>query len=302
MHPATRLVKRLADSNLRIPSRRVVADIIILLFIPVILTVLHFGIPESTRIEFHFYFADPSIHSIWTSVYLHSSVEHLSGNIQSYLLIVAILYPTWYWWRKRRVMWEIIAVLLLVTPMVTSTFDYLVYHEWLSVTGSESNTVGFSGIGSAFGGLLLASVGYYTKSRVNNEIGYQLMYSVYLVSVAILISIHQIPAIVEIVGYGLILLGLGIALKTSIDSRELHFPTEVISRIAENKWDFALVVIAVTVIFMTVFAMFPGQYGAGDRARNVLAHFIGMAWGFIIAIVIIRYRTDRSILPKLFPR
>lgn len=288
-------------STARFPylARRTVAEVTVLLAIPVFLVLLHFGIPETTRAEYHFYFQDPSLHSIWTSAYLHSSVDHLSGNLQTYLLLVAVLYPTWYWWQKRRMMWEIIVVLLLFTPVVTTTFDYLVYHELYGLTEADSNVVGFSGIGSAFAGLLLASVGYYTKTRVNDEIGYNLMYSVFLVSAAILISLHQIPAIVEIVGYGLILLGLGVAIKISIESLELQFPTEAISRLADNYRDFALITIAVTVIFMAVFLMFPGQYGADDRATNVLAHFIGMAWGFLAAIVLIRYRTDRSLLPKL---
>lgn len=281
---------------------RIAVELIVLLSIPTFLALLHFGIPKSTRIEYHFYFQDPSLHSIWTSAYLHSSVDHLSGNIQSYLLIVAILYPTWYWWQKRRVMWEIIVVLLLVTPAVTTAFDYLVYHEWLSGTEPESNTVGFSGIGSAFAGLLLASIGYYTKTRVNDEIGYNLMYSVFLVAAAILLSIHQVPVSWLMAGYGLILLGLSVALKSSIDSLENSSPAEIVPGIDENYRDFTLVVFAVTVIFIAVFAMFPGQYAGEDRATNILAHFIGMTWGFVAAIVMIRYRTKRSIMPKIVLR
>lgn len=91
------LPTRLADADLRVPSRRVVAEVGILLSIPVVLALFHFGIPESTRVEFHFYFEDPSLHSIWASAYLHSSVSHLRGNILTYLLLVSVLYPTWYW-------------------------------------------------------------------------------------------------------------------------------------------------------------------------------------------------------------
>lgn len=187
-------------------------------------------------------------------------------------------------------MWEIIAVLLLVTPLVTTTFDYLVYHELLSATGPESDSVGFSGIGSAFAGLLLASIGYYTKSQVTDEAGYNLMYSVYLISAAILIALHTVPALVAVAGYSLVIIGLSIGIKSTIDSLGTSSPTQIASGIADNFRDFALIVLAVAVIFLTVFAMFPGQYGTGDRATNILAHFIGMAWGFIVAVLLIRFR------------
>jgi hypothetical protein len=137
------------------------ADVVALLGVAGALIGVHLWLPDSLLSKLVFTYGEPGLITVWTAVTIHDSTAHLISNLAWYGIVIGAAYTLYAIRGRRRLFWLLYGSLLVVTPLTTIAADYwLLYQQW-GLVGPNSIAFGFSGVVSAFGGLLavgLASV------------------------------------------------------------------------------------------------------------------------------------------------
>ena len=138
------------------PSRnpRRYAAVVALFGVVGVLIGVHLWLPDTLLSQFVFRYGDPNLVTVWTAATIHHSTSHLVSNLAWYGIVIGPAYTLYAIWGRRRLFWLLYGSLLVVTPLTTVAVDYwLLYLRW-GLVGPESIAFGFSGVVSAFGGLL----------------------------------------------------------------------------------------------------------------------------------------------------
>ena len=115
---------------------------------------VHLWLPDTLLSQFVFRYGDPNLVTVWAAATIHDSTSHLVSNLAWYGIVIGPAYTLYAIWGRRRLFWLLYGSLLVVTPLTTVAVDYwLLYLRW-GLVGPESIAFGFSGVVSAFGGLL----------------------------------------------------------------------------------------------------------------------------------------------------
>ena len=115
---------------------------------------VHMLLPEVLRTEFVFRYREPSLMSAWTAAVVHDSWSHLTSNVAWYAVVVGSTYVLLAKRGRRRVFWLATAGCAFVAPPVVKAIDYWVLLIQWGVVAEVTTASGFSGVVSAFGGML----------------------------------------------------------------------------------------------------------------------------------------------------
>ena len=118
---------------------------------------------------FVFTYGDPSVLTIWTAAAQHDSASHLLSNVTTYALVVGITYTVYMTQKRRAEFWVIVASCLLITPPVTTAGDYWLLAVQWSIVAPTATAQGFSGVVSAFVGVLFVSLVEPTVAVVSHD-------------------------------------------------------------------------------------------------------------------------------------
>lgn len=118
---------------------------------------------------FVFTYGDPSVLTMWTAAAQHDSASHLLSNVTTYVLVVGITYPIYMAQKRRTEFWVIVASCLLITPPVTTAGDYWLLAVQWSIVAPTATAQGFSGVVSAFVGVLFVSLVESTVAVVSHD-------------------------------------------------------------------------------------------------------------------------------------
>lgn len=267
-------------------ERCVVIEIGAFLSISALLLLVHATVGKGTAVNHYFYPATPTLIDAWTAALLHSSWEHAISNSFAYVITILTTYLIFYRWGRRRLMWVLFCVILVTTPPVVNFSNVIVYRDFLGVVTPEMNMKGFSGVVSAFLGVLWASVGFYTNHRTNSGIGYWVVFVAYLligagflITYGAALSIAIIVALVTTTGFLL----AGHRLRSSFGD----LSSRRILQVMKTESDVLLMIWCIPVGLALVLGLFPAEPGAGDTMTNIVAHMAGLAWGFLITVAIV---------------
>jgi len=119
-----------------------------------LLVAIHLLFPESLRTELVFTYGEPSLVSAWTAAAVHDSLAHLVSNVARYAVVVGSTYTLLAKRGCRRTFWLATAGCVVVAPAVTKLVDYWVLQIQWEVVAGITTASGFSGVVSAFGGML----------------------------------------------------------------------------------------------------------------------------------------------------
>lgn len=128
----------------------------VLLGIAIGLVAAYVVVPSDSA--FVFTYNDPSVLTMWTAATQHDTVSHLASNVATYALVVGITYPIYVAQKRRTEFWVIVASCLLITPLVTTAGDYWLLAVHWDVVAPTATAQGFSGVVSAFVGVLFVSL------------------------------------------------------------------------------------------------------------------------------------------------
>ncbi|WP_144050069.1 hypothetical protein [Halorubrum sp. C191] len=133
-------------------------DVVVILGVAGALIGVHVWLPNRLLSEFVFTYGEPSLVTAWTAATIHDSTVHLTSNLVWYGVVIGPAYALYTSWSRRRLFWLLYMSLLVATPLSTIAVDYwLLYQRW-GLVGPDSIAFGFSGVVSAFGGLLVVGL------------------------------------------------------------------------------------------------------------------------------------------------
>jgi hypothetical protein len=252
---------------------------VVLLVVAGALTGVHLWLPDSLLSEFIFTYGEPSLMTAWTAAAVHDSTAHLVSNLAWYAVVIVPAYILYTVWDRRRMFWLLYGSLLFITPLTTVAADYwLLYQRW-GFVGPDSIAFGFSGVVSAFGGLLLVGLTgviaawYSWRISIVTTIGF--------VASGLGIALFQSPLVAvptsRILAVGIVVaVGLGLL---SWRSEELSV-RRYLSAHQDAILLFGACGIVVTALVSGMFSVEPVSDG---RFPNVVAHGTGFVTGVSLA-------------------
>lgn len=259
-------------------------DISLLFGIPVLLAALHFLLPDAVYTDLWFYYSDPSILSAWTAAYTHGSNQHLLNNVASYGLTISVAYYLLaVLMDARDVFWMTTTVLLLVTPFITTGFDYGVLYEYYELFPSDADSKGFSGIVGGFAGMTLGGIGVYVSRRYGIWPGLHAVVGVFLAAASLLSIVHGTfsprTGLLLIIGFSALS-----AMYISID--DVKSWTRITETIQANDEVIVIVVGFGMIVCVLAYSLVPVEVVQSDSFVNVYSHATGFLFGTIVTGIV----------------
>jgi hypothetical protein len=284
------------DKTVLRDHRPVLVDFLVLLAIPAVLAVIHVSVPDATYNQLVFTYGDPNWITVWTAAVLHASNAHLVSNVLGYLLAIGAVYELYQAKiHDRRRFWITVAILLVIVPPITKVVDYAVLYQHFGLLTDEATSKGFSGIASAFGGMLLATIGYVAADEYNTIIGINVVWMILLGAVAVFAAGNGFftPRIA-----GAIVVGLALESILLVSSTDLRQPGRLRDHVTEHRENIVQIVGYGGIVCIFLYAIVPVEFVQSGSVTNVLAHLIGFAVGVSITPLVSYGFTRSDFLPK----
>lgn len=263
--------------------RHVLPDVVMLSALPLLLAVLHFALPATVVERFVFHFYDSSILTAWTSAFLHADAAHLRSNILGYVLAIAPTFALYVAWERRRAFWTTVVVLVIATPFVTTVIDYALLHLHWGLMGPGAISRGFSGIASAFGGMLLATIGVFLADEYNRMTAWNATMLVVLFPLSILsITTGAFSPTIA----GLLVVGVGLLSTQFFSRKDITNPRQIRTRLRNHWQNLITVTYCSSVVALIVVLIFPTDVVQGGTFVNLFAHGSGFLLGIFTTVFV----------------
>ena len=253
-----------------------VADVALLLTVPIVLTAVHL-LPASVQQSFILEYHNPSAFNLWSAAYVHRGFAHFSGNLAGYCLYIIPSYLLFVLADERRFFRYSFLSFLVILPPVLGAVN-------IAVLGSGTGA-GFSGIASAFVGLLLVAIFMFLHNRVSQDLGAT-------DGVAVLLVVFGSTALI----YSDVLAAAGIIVVACLlvlnDIRRLGVVEA--RTVASDLWSmgnyFLLIVGAVALFLFSPILLFPENIVQGGQPVNIFSHYAGLVLGFFGPATVAMFR------------
>lgn len=254
-------------------------DLVALLGVVGVLIGVHLWLPETLLSAFVFTYGEPGVVSVWTAATIHDSAAHLVSNLAWYAVVIGPAYTLYAILDRRRLFWLLYTSLLVATPLSTVAVDYwLLYQRW-GLVGPDSIAFGFSGVVSAFGGLLVvglttAIVAWYSwPISIATVVGF--------VASGLGIALFQSP-LVAVPSFGM--LPVGVVVAVGLGSFWWRLRERSVRQWLSGHQDAILLFVASGIVITALVAgMFSVETISGGRFPNVVAHGTGFVTGVSFA-------------------
>ncbi|MFC7069034.1 hypothetical protein [Halobaculum lipolyticum] len=249
-------------------------DCLALAAVPVVLVAVFLS-PEATRRELAFAYRRPTVLTAYTAHFVHLSLDHLLANVLGYALLAGTGYVVAVLADVRRLFGVAAATYLLAFPLVLSALNLAVPRDALGY--------GFSGVTTAFAGLLAVVGAAYAGRRLHPALGVRHAPGAFLLAlaaVAVLVS-PSVPLarpLAAVAALG----ALGYAVSARGALRSSAAPPRATAR--EAGW-LDLFVVAAVVFVGYPFVGFPAELRVGTAVTNVYVHLLGFCLAFLVAYI-----------------
>lgn len=243
-----------------------VSDIALLLTVPSLLTaiqVLPASVQQSLILTYH----NPSAFNLWSAAFVHRGFEHFSNNLGGYCLYIVPSYLLFVLADERRLFRYTFLSFLFILPPVLAVVNIAFF--------GHGTGAGFSGLASAFVGLLMVAVFVFIRNKVSQEIGPSDGVAVLLVALAgtalIYSSVFTAAGVLVIA-----------CLLMVLDIRRLGVDgvRTVVSDLFSMEGYSLLVVGGLALFLASPVLLFPSDIVQGGQPVNILSHFAGFVLGF----------------------
>ncbi|MDB2239492.1 hypothetical protein [Halorubrum ezzemoulense] len=248
-----------------------------------VLIVIHFFLPEALRSQFLFTYGEPTVVSAWTAAILHDSVSHLASSVTWYAIVMASAYALSMTWTRRRPFWFAVVGCLVLAPPMTKLVDYWLLKVQWNLVADATTARGFSGVVSAFGGLLYVSLARTVTAKYGYAAGVATTGTIVLGALSALAFTSAIlsPS-VAVVLCTIVASAIGIGIV-----RNRHkIPTW--RAWAWSQRDGLLpIVVGCVVVIVLLSQLFQVQLDETGRFVSVIAHGMGFATGMIVTVSVL---------------
>jgi hypothetical protein len=252
-----------------------IVDLLLIALVPLILTAVY-SLPQSVQSTLILDLNNPSAVNLWTSAYVHRGFGHFANNLIGYSLLILLIYPLLILANERRFFRGMFLSFLFALPPVIGLLN-------IATIGSGS-TAGFSGIGSAFLGLLAFSLMLFLHNRISPEIQPTHGVILFLITGGMVAFIYSSPTTAA--GIFLVTVLTGILYARRIDFQAANIVAQLT---AVNGYP-QLVLFAGLVYLIVPISLFPQEIAQGGTTVNIFSHYLGLVSGFFGASVYWTFR------------
>ena len=266
-------------SDVREKSRA--SDLVLILSVPVLLSLI-FLLPESIQNALILDYGNYSIFNLWSAAFVHRGFNHFSNNLAAYCVLIGPIYLLLVLADERKLFQYTFVSFLFLLPPVIALIN-------IAVLGSGTGA-GFSGIGSAFFGLLPVSLFLFIHNKISEEVEPTHGVVLFLIAAAIItLTYTSITAAAGILLIAVLLtiydiyqIGLDEAKKAAVE-------------LTSMEGYFELVMIAGLLFLISPILLFPQDIVQYNGAVNILSHYLGLVLGFFGPTTYLVYRRRRPI-------
>ncbi|GAB7011266.1 hypothetical protein JCM31271_32090 [Halorubrum trueperi] len=248
-----------------------------------VLVTVHFFLPEALRSQFLFTYGEPTVVSAWTAAILHDSVSHLASSVTWYVIVMASACALTTTWKRRRSFWLAVVGCLVLAPPMTKLVDYWLLKVQWNLVADATTARGFSGVVSAFGGLLYVSLARTVTARYGYAAGVATTGTIVLGALsALAFTSAVLSPSVAVVLCTIVAFAIGIG----IVSNRPKIPTW--RAWAWSQRDGLLpIVVGCVVVVVLLSQLFQVQLDETGRFVSVIAHGTGFATGMIVTVLVL---------------
>lgn len=248
-----------------------------------VLVTVHFLLPEALRSQFLFTYGEPTVVSAWTAAILHDSASHLVSSVTWYAIVMASAYALTTTWKRRRPFWLAVVGCLVLAPPMTKLGDYWLLKLQWNLVADATTARGFSGVVSAFGGLLYVSLARTATAKYGYAAGVATTGIIVLGALsALAFTSAVLSPSVAVVLCAIVAFAIGIG----IVSTRPKIPTW--RAWAWSQRDGLLpIVVGCVVVVVLLSQLFQVQLDETGRFVSVIAHGTGFATGMIVTVLVL---------------
>ncbi|WP_225336180.1 hypothetical protein [Halomicrobium urmianum] len=263
-----------------------VSDLALIFSVPIFLSLI-FLLPESIQNSLILDYGNYSIVNLWSSAFVHRGFNHFSNNLAAYCVLIGPIYLLFVLADERQLFRYTFLAFLFILPFVIALSN-------IAALGSGTGA-GFSGIGSAFFGLLPVSLFLFIHNKVSEEIEPAHGVVLFLIAAAIIAGTYSgVTAAAGILLFAVLI--------TVYDTYQVGLDEvkEAAAGLTSMEGYFELVMIAGLLFLLSPVLLFPQDIAQGDGTVNILSHYLGLLWGFFGPIIYLFYRRHRrQLIPDI---
>lgn len=269
----------LGDFRSEVRENARVSDLVLILSVPIFLSLI-FLLPESIQNSLILDYGNYSIVNLWSSAYVHRGFNHFSNNLAAYCVLIGPIYLLFVLADERKLFRYTFLSFLFILPFVIALSN-------IAALGSGTGA-GFSGIGSAFFGLLPVSLFLFIHNKVSEEIEPAHGVVLFLIAAAIIAGTYSgVTAAAGILLFA-VLITIYDTYQVGLDELK-----EAAAGLTSMEGYFELVMIAGLLFLVSPVLLFPQDITQGDGAVNILSHYLGLLLGFFGPTIYLFYRRHR---------
>lgn len=256
------------------------SDLFLILSVPVVLSLV-FWLPESIQNTLVLNYGNPSVFNLWSSAFVHRGFNHFINNLAAYCLLIGPIYLLFVLAGERKLFRYTFLSFLFIVPFVIALIN-------LSLIDPETGA-GFSGIGSAFFGLLPVSLFLFIHNRVTNEIKPSHGVVLFLIATGIIaLNYSGVPAAV-----GIILIA---TLLTVYDVYRIGLDEvqQAATELYRSEGYFELLLFVGLLFLISPLLLFPQEIAQNGNTVNILSHYMGLVLGFFLPTLYLIYRQRKE--------
>ena len=248
-----------------------------------LLIVVHVLLPDSLRSQFVFTYGEPSVVSAWTAAILHDSVSHLASSVAWYAIVIASAYALSMTWERRHPFWFAVVGCLVLAPPMTKLVDYWLLKLQWNLVADATTARGFSGVVSAFGGLLYVSLARTATAWYGYDAGVVTTGTIVLGALsAIAVTSAVLSPSVAIVICGMIAVAIG----SVIGSNRTQI-SEWRAWVVSERDNLLLIGGGSAVVVGLLSQLFQVELDASGRFVSVIAHGTGFTTGMVVMVLVL---------------
>lgn len=255
-------------------------DLFLILSVPVVLSLV-FWLPEAIQNTLVLNYGNPSVFNLWSSAFVHRGFNHFINNLAAYCLLIGPTYLLFVLAGERKLFRYTFLSFLFIVPVVIALIN-------LSIIDPETGA-GFSGIGSAFFGLLPVSLFLFIHNRVTEEIEPSHGVVLFLIATGIIaLNYSGVPA-----AAGIILIA---TLLTIYDVHRIGLDEvkEAATELYRSEGYFELLLFVGLLFLISPLLLFPQEIAQNGNTVNILSHYMGLVLGFFLPTLYLIYRQRKQ--------
>jgi len=266
----------------RVKAIEILLDLSAILAIPLLLSILHFFLPENLKEMLILHKSYLIGYELLTNHFIHGNLQHLQGNILYYLISICLLYFPLLALNKRKLFHTLFILNLTILPVIISLI-------WIPINinilpQQYERTLGFSGIVSSFLGMAVyAWILFFNKTLGINTLFAYISYTlVILVSFAFIYTPNNLLLISSTFSISLIFLILTFKSinKKAEENLIIRARFPLIAKLLK-----AYIFVLYLGLFAFAFEMFPYNHAG----TNIMVHYIGFVIGISTFFIVSNY-------------